>query len=88
MSPAKANTQAMPSKEQVELIRSAIQTSLAGLLTVLFKKETYLEVKLFPNGVDLIDVQAKVGLPSAPLVDFQLKIAGPGPHAGAPTATE
>ena len=39
MSPAKANTQAIPSKEQVEMIRSAIQTSLGGLLTALFKKE-------------------------------------------------
>ena len=84
MSPAKPDTQASPSEEQVELIRSAIQTSLAGLLTVLFKKETYLAVKLFPNGVDLIDVQATVGLPNAPLVDFHLKIPGPGPHAGAP----
>jgi hypothetical protein len=86
MSPAKTEMQARPSKEQVELIRSAIETSLAGLLTVLFKKETYLEVKLFPNGVDLIDVEATVGLPNAPLVDFHLKIAGPGPHTGAPIA--
>lgn len=84
MSPAKTDTQARPSKEQLELIRSAIETSLAGLLTVLFKKETYAEVKLFPSGVDLIDVQAKVGLPNAPLVDFHIKIAGPGPHADAP----
>ena len=83
MSPAKANTQAIPSKDQVEMIRSAIQCSLAGLLTALFTKEHYAEVKLFPNGVDLIDVQVTVGLPSAPVVDFQLKITGPGQHAGA-----
>ena len=83
MSPAKADTQANPSKDQVEMIRSAIQASLAGLLTALFKKEHYAEVKLFPNGVDFIEVQAKVGLPNAPVVDFQLKIAGPGQHAGA-----
>lgn len=63
MSPAKTDTQARPSKEQVELIRTAIETSLGGLLTVLFKKETYLDIKLCPNGVDLID--------------FQIKIAGP-----------
>jgi hypothetical protein len=86
MSPAKTDTQATPSKEQVELIRSAIETSLGGLLTVLFKKETYLEVKLFPNGVDLIDIQAKVGLANAPLVDFHIEIAGPGPHADAQMA--
>jgi hypothetical protein len=83
MSPAKANTQA---KEQVDLIRSAIETSLAGLLKELFLKETYLGVKLFPHGVGLIDVQAKVGLPNAPLVDFQLKIVGMGPDA--PRATD
>ena len=47
MSPAKADTQADPSKDQVEMIRSAIQASLAGLLTALFKKEHYAEVKLF-----------------------------------------
>ena len=83
MSPAKANTQAIPSKDQVDMIRSAIQNSLAGLLKALFTKEHYAEVKLFPNGVDLIDVQVTVGLPSAPVVDFQLKITGPGQHAGA-----
>ena len=83
MSSAKADTQARPSKEQVDVISTAIQTSLGGLLTALFKKEHYVEVKLFPQGVELIEVQAKVGLPNAPLVDFQLKIAGPGRHAGA-----
>ena len=86
MSPVKKGTQGGPSKEDIALIRSAIETSLGGLLTVLFKKETYLQVKLFPNGVDLIEVQAKVGLPNAPLVDFQLKIAGPGPHVDAQMA--
>jgi hypothetical protein len=83
MNPAKANTKG-PS--QVEVISSAIETSLGGLLTALFKKEHYVDVKLFPRGVELIEVQAKVGLPNAPLVDFQLKIAGPGPHAGAAIA--
>lgn len=63
MSPAKTDTQARPSKEQVELIRSAIETSLGGLLTVLFKKETYLDIKLFPNGVDLIDFHIKIACP-------------------------
>ena len=66
MSPAKTGTQASPTKEQVELIRTAIETAIGGLLTALFKKGTNFEVKLFPNGVDLIDVEAKVGLPNAP----------------------
>ena len=64
MNPAKANTKG-PS--QVEVISSAIETSLGGLLTALFKKEHYVDVKLFPRGVELIEVQAKVGLPNAPL---------------------
>jgi len=52
----------------------------------LASERLYVDVKLFPRGVELIEVQAKVGLPNAPLVDFQLKFAGPGPHAGAPIA--
>jgi hypothetical protein len=32
---------------------------------------------LFPNGVELFDIQAKVGPTGAPLFDFHLKIAGP-----------
>ena len=70
MSPAKADTQARPSKEQVELIRSAIETSLAGLLTVLFKKETYLEVKLFPSGVDLIMLKQRLAYQMRRLLIF------------------
>jgi hypothetical protein len=48
---------------------------------VAFDEQTYLKIELFPKGIDLIDVEAKVGLPNAPLVDLHVKIAGPGPHA-------
>jgi hypothetical protein len=83
MSPANTNRQA-PTREQVEVIRSAIETSIGGMLEVMFKKQTYLKIDLFPKGIDLIDVEAKVGLPNAPLVDLHVKIAGPGSHAAAP----
>jgi hypothetical protein len=81
MSPANTSRQAAPTREQVELIRSDIETSIGGMLEVLFKNQTYLKIELFPKGIDLIDVEAKVGLPNAPLVDLHVKIAGPGPHA-------
>ncbi|MBR0867684.1 hypothetical protein ACVIWV_000441 [Bradyrhizobium diazoefficiens] len=83
MSPA-TSRQAAPTKEQVELIRSAIETSIGGMLEIMFKKQTYLKIELFPKGIDLIDVEAKVGLPNAPLVELHVKIAGPGSHAAAP----
>ena len=80
MSPANASRQTKISKEQIEAIRAAIETSIGGIIAALLKKDAYSDIKLFGNGVDLIDVEAKVGLANAPLIDFHLKIAGPGPH--------
>jgi hypothetical protein len=40
---------------------------------------------LFPHGVELFDIEAKVGPTGAPLFDFHLKIAGPaGTAPGGP----
>jgi hypothetical protein len=80
MSPANTSRQTKMSKEQIESIRTAIETSIGGILAVLLNKQAYSDIKLFQNGVDLIDIEAKVGLPNAPLVDFHLRIAGPGAH--------
>lgn len=86
MSPANASKQSTMSKEQIEAIQAAIKSSIGGILEVLLKKElkeVKSDIKLFPGGVELIDVEAKIGIPNVPVFDFHLKIAGPGPHAGA-----
>jgi hypothetical protein len=93
MSPANTSSQSMLSEQQIKAIQAAIQTSIGGILKVLLKeepKEVRSDIILFPKGVDLISVAAKIGIPNAPLFDFSLKIAGPGPHAAAdapPTGT-
>jgi hypothetical protein len=93
MSPANTSSQSMLSENQIKAIQAAIETSIGGILKVLLKEkpqELKSDIKLFPNGVDLINVEAKIGIPNAPLFDFSLKIAGPGPHATAdvpPTGT-
>jgi hypothetical protein len=84
MSPANASSQAMLSEAQIKAIQAAIEKSIGAVLEVLLKKElkeVKSDIKLFPNGVDLIDVEAKIGIPNVPVFDFRLKIAGPGPHA-------
>ena len=59
MSPANASRQTKISKEQVEAIHAAIETSIGGIIAALLKKDAYSDIKLFGNGVDLIDVEKR-----------------------------
>jgi len=84
-SPASTSKQVAPIKDQVEVIKTAVQDALGGLLTEILKNQNAQAVqgKLFPNGIELIDLAVQVGLPNTPIVEFKLKIAGPNPKQAA-----
>jgi hypothetical protein len=80
--------------DQNETAAKAIEKLVQEIFKTLFPDKGPLKVNaervLFPHGVELIDLGAKVGPPNAPLVDFHLKIAGAaGAHGSSqPSADE
>jgi hypothetical protein len=65
----------------IDKVKAAIQELVQKIFTTVFGDEVPVLAKadrvLFPAGVELIDIEAKLGPTSAPLFDFHLKIAGP-----------
>jgi hypothetical protein len=73
----------MPSKtdiNEVDRLRAAIENTVRECLKIVLKDSRELlidtAIPLFPRGIDLIDVEAKLGPPSATVFDFHLKLAG------------
>jgi hypothetical protein len=66
--------------DEVDKLRAAIENTVRECLTIVLKDSRKLlinaKIPLFPRGIDLIDVEAKLGPPSATVFDFRLKLAG------------
>jgi hypothetical protein len=67
-------------KKSIAEIETVIEKTIESVIKIIFdgSKEMLSEaqIKLFPSGIDLIDVEVKVGPATATIFDFHLKIAG------------
>jgi hypothetical protein len=73
----------MPDKidlNEIDRLKAAIEATVRESLKIVLEDSRKLlvntDIKLFPRGIDLIDVEAKLGPPSSTVFDFHLKLAG------------